>query len=381
MRAWFGNTLMGISVLVGLMTLPVHAAETGGFATTQGGDAVKPVTVHTLEELQDAVDAGDHHIVIDGHLYGGPALTTVDFRSTDWNGTTIEGAPGGKAALENIQLKFTGQNLDDGVNIENIRIANLSFYGRISDLQAMPQQAYGTDNRDGINYLGVSFRRISNAVITHCDFHDISDDLIAVIRSSDNVTLSYNHFYFTDAWVKMAPDPVWNWVGKFQNLSAERFAAVIGMNPKDSFDATGVLHVTLHHNWFGPNMRGRPLLRGWVHAYSNYFDNVTQPDGTRPAADGKVYRDQKQYNALQIGSGGVIYSESNYFYRTNQSHQIGLDKPTDSYHFFERGNVYAETTGTSATGQDFSTVPVKYVYAVTPAADVPGLVKSQAGPY
>lgn len=381
MQALPRKVLIVMATLLALVCSTAQAVDTGGFATTHGGDAVKPVAVHTLEELQDAVQAGDHHIVIDGHLYGGPALTTLDFRSTDWNGTTIEGAPGGKAALENIQLKFTGQNLDDGVNIENIRIANLSFYGRIVDLQAMPPQVHGTDNRDGINYLGVSFRRVSNAEITHCDFHDISDDLIAVIRASDNVTLSYNHFYFTDAWVKMDPDPVWNWVGKFQNLSAERFAAVIGMNPKDSFDANGMLHVTLHHNWFGPNMRGRPLLRGWVHVYSNYFDNTTQPDGSRPAADGKVYRDQKQYNALQIGSGGVLYSESNYFYRTNQSHQIGLDKPTDHYRFFERGNIYAETTGASATGQAFSTVPVPYAYVLAPAASVPGLVQTQAGPH
>jgi len=360
--------------------LAAQAAETGGFATTMGGDDKKAVVVSTLSELKDAVDSGKHHIVVRGHIYGGPQLTTLNFNSTDWNNTTIEGEAGGKAALENIQLKFNAEKLPAGTYIENIKVANLTFFGRITDLQAMPQQVFGTDAKDGINYLGVSLRRINNVLITHCAIYDTSDDLMSATQASDNITLAYNHFYFTDEWVKMEPDPVWNWVGKFQNLSNERLTMVIGMNPKDSFEVTGKLHATLHHNWFGPNLRGRPLLRGWVHAYSNYFDNSTTPKGKRPAADGNVYANSQQYNALQIGSGGTIYSESNSFFKTNVSHQIGLDKPTDNYQFFERDNVYAQTTGASAEGKPFTAIDVKYAYKATPAAEVPEAVKASAGP-
>lgn len=130
-----------------------------------------------------------------------------------------EGAAGGGAALQNIQLKFSGENLPAGINIQNVVIRNISFSGNIGDLQALPDQVKGTSNNTGINYVGVSLRRISNAWIDHCDFYDISDDLLSVGMSSNYVTLSYNHFYFSNSWVNMNPDPVWNWVEKITMTS------------------------------------------------------------------------------------------------------------------------------------------------------------------
>lgn len=354
-------------------------AETGGFSTGQGSSETA-VTVTTLSELKAALDARKHHIIIDGHLYGGSGLTTLTFADTGWNNTTIEGASGGKAVLENIQLKFSGQMLPTGTNIQNVVIKNITFRGRIADLQAMPTQVVGTSNNVGINYLGVSLRRVTNAWIDHCTFYDISDDLFSVSRASNYVTLSYNHFYFTDNWVKMDRDPVWNWVGNYTDLAGERLAMVIGANRDDSYSYGGnKLRITMHHNWFGPNMRGRPLMRGWVHAYNNYFDNSSAPSGMRVAADGNSYGMQ-QYNALQVGSGGFVVSESNYFYKTNNSHQIGLDSSGDTYKFYERSNVYNATTGTSVTGSAFTGSPVSYSYTLDDASKVPSIVQAGAGP-
>lgn len=151
-------------------------ADTGGFssASVSGETAI---TVTTLAELQTALNAKNHHIIIRGKIYGGPKLTTLNFSSTIWNNITIEGAAGGGAALQNIQLKFSGENLPAGINIQNVVIRNISFSGNIGDLQALPDQVKGTSNNTGINYVGVSLRRISNAWIDHCDFYDISDDL------------------------------------------------------------------------------------------------------------------------------------------------------------------------------------------------------------
>jgi pectate lyase len=368
-----------LAVSAMLFTSMAQAASTGGFSTSAGGDSYSAVTVTTLAQLKAAFAAGDHHIIVSGTIYGGSTLTTLTFATTSWNNTTIEGASGGKAVLENIQLKFDGEQLATGTNIENIKISNITFYGSISDLQALPTQIVNTSNNIGINYEGISLRRISNALITHCTIYNTSDDLMSVALSSDYVTISYNHFYFTSSWMNMSPDPVWNWVGSYQDLANERLAMVIGANSSDSYNATGKLHVTLHHNWFGPYMKGRPLLRGWVHAYSNYFDNSTAPSGTRTASDGNSYS-EKQYNALQVGSGSVVVSESNYFYKTNQSNQIGLDSSGDSYTFKERNNVYSSTTGTSATGTTFTNTPVSYSYTVTAAASVPSVVQSSAGP-
>lgn len=355
-------------------------AATGGFSSGTGSTATA-VTVTTLAELKAAFNAGSHHIIVKGQIYGGSTLTTLTFASTSWNNTTIEGAAGGAAVLENVQLKFSGELLATGTNIQNIVVKNITFKGRISDLQALPKQIAGTTNNIGVNYLGVSLRRVTNAWIDHCTFYDISDDLMSVALKSDNVTLSYNHFYFTNAWVNMSPNPVWNWVGTDTDLAGERLAMVIGANKSDSYTyGGGALKVTMHHNWFGPNMRGRPLMRGFIHAYNNYFDNSSAPTGTIIATDGKYYSKQ-QYNAFQVGSGSVVYSEKNYFYKTNNTNQIGLDATGDAYTFKENGNVYNATTGTSVTGASFTGSPVgAYTYTADAAANVPSLVQANAGP-
>lgn len=355
-------------------------AATGGFSSGTGSTATA-VTVTTLAELKAAFNAGSHHIIVSGTIYGGSTLTTLTFASTSWNNTTIEGETGGKAVLENIQLKFSGETLDTGTNIQNIVVKNITFRGRIADLQALPKQVYGTSNNVGINYLGVSLRRVTNAWIDHCTFYDISDDLMSVTQLSDNVTLSYNHFYFTAAWRDMSPDPVWNWVGTDSDLAGERLAMVIGSNRADSYTyGSGKLRVTLHHNWFGPNLRGRPLIRGWVHAYNNYFDNTGQPSGTITASNGVAYSKQ-QYNAFQIGSGSVIYSESNYYYLTNNSNQVGLDTSTDTYTFKETNNYYNGVTGTKVTGASFSGSPVgAYTYTLDSVLNVPSIVQASSGP-
>lgn len=357
----------------------VEAASTGGFANTAGGDSYTATTVTTLEQLKAAVAAGSHHIIIKGTIYGGSSLTTIKFATTDSNNTTIVGASGGKAALENIQLKFDGEKLSTGTNIENIKVSNISFYGKISDLQNLPTQIYGTSDNVGINYEGVSLRRVSNALITHCNFYNTSDDLMSVALSSDYVTISYNHFYFTESWVNMSPDPVWNWVGSSSDLAGERLSLLVGANSSDSYVATGNLHVTVHHNWFGPYLRGRPLFRGWVHVYSNLFDNHPVLSGTRTATDGKEYS-KAQYEAMQINSGSVVVSESNYFYYTNNSNKISTDSSGYAYKFYEKNNVYSNTTGTSASGSSFSSKPVSYSYTVTSASNVPSTVEENAGP-
>lgn len=359
------------------------AADSGGFATTTGGDSYTAVTVSTLSQLKNAVSSGQHHIIVSGTIYGGAGLTTLTFSSLANNNTTIEGAAGGKAALENIQLKFDGELLPAGTNIQNIKIANLSFFGKIADLQAMPAQIFGSSDSSrlaGINYEGISFRRITNGLVTHCNIYDTSDDLMSVALSSDYITLSYNHLWFSDSWVNMSPDPVWNWVGYYTDLADERLAMVIGANSDDSWQATKKLHVTLHNNWIGPNMRGRPLFRGWIHAYNNYFDNSETYADTdqNTGTDGKKYP-KKQYEALQVSSGSVVYSEANSFRNTNNTNTVSQDSSGYGYSFFEKNNTYSGTTGTSATGNTFSSA-VSYRYTPLASQNVPQSVTANAGP-
>ena len=118
-------------------------------------------------------------------------------------------------------------------------------------------------------------------------------------------------------------------------------------------------------------------MRSFVHLYNNYFDNNQVSDWYNSAG----YL-QQQYNANQIGSGGVIYSESNYFYRTNQSTQIGFDDSTHTaYSYYEKYNSYVLTTGTSVTGAPYpSSLPFPYTYLAKLTGSVPNDVQTNAGP-
>ncbi|PXV84599.1 pectate lyase [Lachnotalea glycerini] len=367
-RIAFGGFLIGVIAMTNLFggTKTAKAAPVGGYSYATGSTESKTV-VKSFAELQKAFNEHKHHIVISGYISAGSTIKTFTFADTSWNNVTVEGEAGGKAVLENIQLKFDGELLSNGTNISNIVVKNITFRGNISVLQKLS----GADTQPGgigTNYLGISFRRTTNALVDHCTIYDTSDDLTCVTLGSDKITFQYCHFYFSNAWVNMNPNPIWNWVGKNQDLASERLAMVIGANRNDSYEYGGkMLHVTLHHNWFGPNMKGRPLIRGFVHEYNNYFDNSTGRSD--------------QYNANQIGSGSVIYSEANYFYKTNQSNQVGLDQNGDSYKFYERNNVYNGTTGTSQKGASFpSTTNFGYTYTAESASLVPSDVQNNAGP-
>jgi pectate lyase len=345
--------------------------NSGGYSTATGAGSAAAVTVTTLSQLQTAFNNGSHHIIISGSIYGGAVPLTFTFASTSWNNTTIEGASGGGAVLQNIQLKFSGELLSTGTNIQNVLIKNITFYGNIPALQALP--ASETDisvsgNHAGVNYLGVSFRRITNAWMDHCTMYNISDDLWSASLLSDNITISWCHFYFTSSWLNMNPNPQWNWIGVYQPLADERLCAVIGANYADSYTyGSQKLHITMHHNWFGPLMKGRPLCRGYIHAYNNYFDNGTAGSG--------------QYNAIQIGSGSKVYSEGNYFYNTVQSNQIGLDDNTHTAYTFNEKNNYYNTSSIGVSGAAWPTTsPVSYDYTVAAANGVQTTIQANAGP-
>lgn len=349
--------------------------NTGGYSTATGSYE-SPVTVTTLAQLQNAFNSKKHHIIIAGEIYGGSSLTTLTFADTSWNNLTIEGKPGTNPILTNIQLKFDGEMLSNNQNISNIVVKNISFRGRISDLQRLSGSNI-IPGGSGTNYEGISFRRCTNAFVTNCTIYDTSDDLMSITLASDNVTVSYCHFYFTNDWLNMNPNPLWNWVGKYQDLASERLAMVIGANSKDSYYYGGKkLHVTMHHNWFGPNIKGRPLIRGYVHLYNNYFDNSTTPSGTNSRGTSK-----EQYNAMQIGSGSMVYSESNYFYKTKQSNQLGLDNGSDFYSFYEKStNFYNLTTGNKLTGKSYPNSSIfNYSYYPESVMNVPNDVQQNAG--
>ncbi len=337
-----------------MLTATLSIANADGFYNSKGSHQ-KGTIVKNIQQLNDAIKNKKHHIIIDRTINGGDVPKTYTFADKSWDNLTIEGLKGSNPALVNIQLKVDGELLPANQSITNVVIKNIKFYGHINDLQKLNNDQI-TVGGVGVNYLGVSLRRVNNAIIKNNDFHDIPDDLFSISLSSDKVTVDHNHFWFSNKWLNMNPDPKWNWVGDWHDLASERLPLLIGANKNDSYMATGKLHVTLSNNWFGPNLKGRPLLRGYVHAYNNYFDNSTNPTGQN--AQGYS---QNQYNAMQIGSGSNILSEHNYFYKTNNSQNIGLDNKDDAYKFVTRHNTFRNTTGISAKSNAKSIkIPYKY---------------------
>ncbi|WP_353486097.1 hypothetical protein [Apilactobacillus xinyiensis] len=348
------------------------AAHAEGFSNATGSNQ-PGVVVRNLQQLDNAIATKKHHIIISGNINGGSVPKTYTLADKSWDNLTIEGEKGGKASLVNIQFKIDGEMLPNNQNITNVVVRNINFYGDIPSLQRLSGKEI-TMGGAGVNYLGVSLRRVTNATIQNNDFHDISDDLFSISLSSDNITVDRNHFYFSNNWLNMNPNPKWNWVGDWHDLASERLPMLVGANRNDSYSATGKLHVTLSNNWFGPNLKGRPLLRGYVHAYNNYFDNSTTPSGNN-----RQGYSQTQYNALQVGSGSYILSEKNYFYKTNNSHLIGLDSNSDSYKFINRNNVFNQTTGTNAPSNT-NNISIPYQYKLANPNNVPNRVQSLAGP-
>lgn len=350
--------------------------KTGGFSNATGSSQ-QAVVVKNLNQLEQAFNSNQHHIIISGSIYGGNKPITFTFSDKKWDNTTIEGQAGTNPTLTNIQLKFDGEMLPENQTISNITVKNITFNGVISDLQQLKENDI-IPGGSGVNYEGVSLRRINNVWIDHNDFHDMSDDLFSISLQSDNVTVSNNHFWFSNQWLNMNPNPNWNWIGDWHDLATERLTMVVGANGSDSYIQGGhKLHVTLHDNWFGPNLKGRPLLRGYVHAYNNYFDNSNQPTGNNSAGFS-----QQQYNALQIGSGSYVLSENNFFYKTNNSHLIGLDKNGDSYKFLERNNIYNQVTGINATSNaNSSDFNFSYQYSTLNGDNIKQHVTNNAGPF
>ncbi|MCT8389565.1 pectate lyase [Leuconostoc holzapfelii] len=362
-------------IFLGQMTVSADT-QTGGFSNATGSNQ-QAVVVKNLDQLQNAFNSNQHHIIIAGSIYAGNKPITFTFADKKWDNTTIEGQSGTNPTLVNIQLKFDGEMLPATQAISNIVVKNITFNGVISDLQKLT----GNDIKpggSGVNYEGISLRRINNAWISHNDFHDMSDDLFSISLHSDNITVSNNRFWFSNQWLNMNPNPNWNWIGDWHDLATERLTMVVGANGSDSYMQGGhKMHVTMHDNWFGPNLKGRPLLRGYVHVYNNYFDNSNQPTGNNSSGFS-----QQQYNALQIGSGSYVLSENNTFYKTNNSHLIGLDKNGDAYKFLERNNIYNQVTGTNAkSNANASEFSIPYHYSTLTGGNIQQQVTAHSGPF
>ena len=191
-----------------------------GYAGTTGGGNATPVTVSTASEFKTAVGNDNPAVVVvSGRINLGGDVKVGSNK-------TIIGADT-SAGLYAGAIKLQGTNYI----IQNLILGRTP--GDVMEVSG------GT-----------------KAFIHKCSFHDSSDELLSIVRASDNVTVSWCKFYFDFP-------------------GSHSFAHLIGSSDSHYMDR-GKLHVTMHHNWYSEGVVERmPRVRfGYVHIYNNYYNSL-----------------------------------------------------------------------------------------------------------
>ncbi len=235
---------------------------------------------------------------------------------------TLRGADGGATLRGGVRVRGGGpDDLLSNVIIQNIEI------------DAVSSDAEGD---------GIQIHYAHHVWIDHCTIRDAADGLLDVVHGSDFVTLSFNRLFYTDA--APAPD--------------HRFAHLIGHSANNSAEDSGHLNVTLHHNFFGAGVSEAISARfGRVHVFDNHF---ASPGNT---------------SVVRAGLLSQLLIENNYFEQVASPHAL---VPDSAASVLASGNVYDETSGPQeSTGSAFAP---GYPYQLTPAAELPALLREFTGP-
>jgi pectate lyase len=284
--------LKAAAIAAALISSGAFAANTGGFATTDGGNVsgAKSVTVNSLQGIIDAIAAaridangtkvstGAYPVII---TYTGneDALiaqivkdSTIDanhncpkghwgdaYRSAEikgfTKGITIIGANGSSA---NFGIPIINSS---NVVIRNMKIGALGGASNDADM--------------------IRVDTSSNVVIDHNELFAVNNECngspdgdltfesaIDIKKDSHNITVSYNYIHDSKK---------------------------VGLDGSSSSDIAGGREITYHHNVYY-NVNGRlPLQRGgWIHVYNNTYDKITS-------------------SGINVRTGGYALIEKNWF--------------------------------------------------------------------
>lgn len=296
-----------------------------GVSTTTGGGggpAVRPKSASELESF--AKDAQPRVIEIAGSF-------TVPKLQVASNKTLV-----GVGANATIHGAILIKGKKDAA-VKNVIVRNLHVDGAKTDDDA------------------VALQYAHHVWIDHCDIYDGPDGSLDMTHAVNWVTVS---------WTKLRYTPNYH-PASGEEVDQHRFASLVGHSDNNAGEDTNRLKVTYHHNWWAERVIERmPRVRfGQVHVFNNYF-----------ASPGNNY-------CVRAGTGAQLLVESNYFEGVKSPHQFNNEKDQQTANITVRNNVYDRTTGDQATGgggRPFTSAP--YQASIEPAKDVPGHVKSCAGP-
>lgn len=239
------------------------------------------------------------------------------------------------------------------VRANNIIIRNINFQ--------QPKANNGAD--------AVSMQEADGVWIDHCTFtslnqtKDYEDGSTDITHGSKNVTVSWCRYIKTQK------------------------SCLVGHSNNQSSDTQ--ITATFHHNWFDGSSSRHPRVRfGNVHVYNNLFDGCTTY-GVGSAYGAKVLVEYNYFDGVQLPTDICTYpakesNESNlqgkvagYLYATQD---VFVNRPAKAKDPYPLTNVqYTAYNGSTITPLTYNDFKPAYDYIVTPAEDVPTVVKGGAG--
>ncbi|MDH2427937.1 RICIN domain-containing protein [Sphaerisporangium sp. TRM90804] len=281
---------------------PGNANGLVGWATqgggTNGGGNASPVTVTSSSALTTAM-AGTNAAVI--RVSG----------TISCSGMLRVGS--NKSIIGNSGAAIVGCGLNVA-NASNVIIRNLTFRNW---------------NDDAINV-----QYSTRVWIDHNTLSNGYDGAVDVKRSSDYVTISYNHVFDHDKTM------------------------LLGHDDGNASEDVGHLRVTYHHNYFDGSGQRHPRVRfgNPVHVYNNYYAGVTG------------------YGVASTEGAGVLV-ECNYFENTEDPFHLG-EGDSGPGTLVARNNHFVNSGGGQAGG---SVASIPYSYTCDTPSSVKSIVSAQAG--
>jgi pectate lyase len=275
-----------------------------GLSGTTGGVGGPTVTVDTTDELLTAIDTvGAMTIQVAGTI----AITSK------------QGVRPNKTIIGiGLSPTITGGGFDF-YRSSNVIVRNLTFVDAEDDAINIGQESH-------------------HIWIDHNTFVRPVDGSIDIVRGSDYVTVSWNHFAATDK------------------------SMLISHSDGAASSDTGHLRVSIHHNFFDNSQQRHPRVRFGepVHVYNNYFLN------------------NGLYGVASTMNGGVLV-EGNYFEGVaHPCYSTSGYADSDPGRLVQRDNVFLNS-GTCEAGGSVAEPRTYYQYTLDPASNVPALVTAGAG--
>ncbi|MFM9694440.1 pectinesterase family protein [Streptomyces europaeiscabiei] len=211
-----------------------------------------------------------------------------------------------------------------GSGVHNVIIRNLTI-----------RDAYqGTWNDKDHDFDAVQMDGAHHVWIDHNDLRHMADGLIDSRKDTTYVTVSWN------------------------KLSQNNKTFGIGWTTNTTAD------LTIHHNWFRETEQRNPSTDNVAHAhlYNNFLEDVSGTDIT------------SSYGNYARGNTKMVL-ENSYF----QGMRNPVTKDSTAA-LVQRGNVFSGTSGRNESGGTAFDPKSYYSYTLDKTADVPALLKSDAGP-